>query len=105
MNDNTSTSTTQVDEMDEPKRTPAESLTKGWTWVDFADGSGCLEAPDGECYYSYDLAPYFLLNGIEYKETRAAHWNIFWKASTDTKGGILTEFKEWAELRMLNKGN
>lgn len=83
--------------MEDHKTVPAKELPEGWTWIEYDDGSGHLEAPDGKRYYNYDLSPYHAMGGIEYRETIAKHgeffpWDIFW--------GTLTEFKELAESRI-----
>ena len=33
----------------------AALLEKGWMWIDYDDGSGHLESPNGEEYVSYDF--------------------------------------------------
>lgn len=78
--------------MEDHKIVPAKALPEGWTWIEYDDGSGHLEAPDGTHYFSYDLAPYHAMLGIEYKKTVAEHYDIFW--------GTLAEFKEWAECEI-----
>ena len=46
-------------------KTPAKTLPKGWVWVDYNDGSGHLESPDGFRYFSYDMetAEYWDIDG------------------------------------------
>ena len=34
--------------------TPAKHLPEGWGWVDYEDGSGSLQSPDGKSVISYD---------------------------------------------------
>lgn len=89
--------------MEDHKIVPAKALPEGWAWIEYDDGSGHLEAPDGRHYYSYDLAPYHAMDGIEFRKTDSEQYNIFWKAPKDTKSGVLTEFKEWAERIMQKK--
>ena len=35
---------------------PAQYLPEGWTWREYDDGSGGLDSPQGEKYYSFDQA-------------------------------------------------
>jgi len=61
----------EVDETFEPhKRSQAESLPNGWIWTDYDDGSGGLEAPNGDSYFSYDI------DTKEYKIKDNDHWNL-----------------------------
>lgn len=74
----------------EKKITPVKSLPEGWRWIDYADGSGSLETPEGKSSFGYDLCTsYTQLGGIEYKRTDDAKWDVFW--------GTLEEFKANAE--------
>ena len=81
----------------ESKITPVKALPDGWRWVDWDDGSGSLRGPKGEHYFSYDLFPYHVIGGIEYKELSGVigGWDIFW--------GNLSEFKKYAETMVQRK--
>ncbi len=53
------------------KREKAKLLPDGWYWEKYADGSGCLNAPDGKEYMLYDL------NTNEYRVTRDKSYDLF----------------------------
>lgn len=38
-----------------PEIVPVEDLPEGWSWINYMDGSGCLESPDGKDYFSFDI--------------------------------------------------
>lgn len=77
---------------------PTLKLPEGWVWKDWADGSGHLESPDGQCFFSYDCSvcnlPYNS-EGIEYKRTAADHYELY--------TGTLSEFKNHAESIVNNR--
>lgn len=75
--------------------TPAESLPEGWNWGQYDDGSGSLRSPSGKHLFSYDLAPYHSIGGIEYQKIDHSRWDIFW--------GTFAEFKKYAEERAKEK--
>lgn len=79
------------------KRSQAESLPNGWIWTDYDDGSGGLESPSGESYFSYDI------HTKEYKIKCNDHWNLF-----NPSPMRLIEFKAFAEkyikAEILKKG-
>lgn len=70
------------------KTLPAESLSAGWIWEHFEDGSGHLKSPEGQVYFGYDKQPYYP-NGVEYQTTRSDMYKTFW--------GSFEEFQEHAE--------
>ena len=72
-----------------PHDVPASILPSGWHWVDYDDGSGHLQSPAGEKYFSYDRAPYANQGGIEYKEWAQDWYGPFW--------GTFSDFKSYAE--------
>lgn len=61
----------------------AESLPKGWDWVQYDDESGYLKSPNGQRYFSYDCQT------NEFQITEKEHYNIY--------GGKFTDFKKYAE--------
>lgn len=63
-----------------PARHSAQALPAGWEWVKYNDGSGHLEGPEGQQFFSYDLSPYASSNGVEFKETDSDRWSVFWNA-------------------------
>ena len=63
-----------------PTRHSAQTLPTGWEWVKYDDGSGHLEGPEGQQFFSYDLSPYASSNGVEFKETDADRWSVFWNS-------------------------
>lgn len=67
----------------------ADNLSAGWKWVMYNDGSGHLESPTGNSYFSYDKTTYGLQGGIEFKTFDEYKWDVFW--------GTFEEFKEHAE--------
>jgi hypothetical protein len=38
-----------------PKVNQAQTLPEGWTWIDYDDGSGVINSPEGAASFSYDL--------------------------------------------------
>lgn len=74
----------------EIKTSKADTLSEGWTWKDFHDGSGSLHDPDGKTILAYDVHPVSTPEGpeVEYRY-EAGTWNTFY--------GTLSEFKEFAE--------
>ena len=68
----------------------AATLSEGWAWKDFHDGSGSLRAPDGKVVFEYDIHPVVTPEGpeVEYR-IETGTWNTFY--------GTLSEFKEFAE--------
>lgn len=68
---------------------PAANLPDGWRWKEYADGSGHLESPQGECFYSYDLEPYSMCGGIEYQNLPNTDFEVF--------KGSFEEFKAQCE--------
>ena len=67
----------------------ASTLPSGWRWVDYDDGSGYLQSPTEERYFSYDRAPYASQGGIEYRERAQDWYGPFW--------GTFSDFKCYAE--------
>lgn len=79
---------------DVPIRTPAENLPSGWQWVKYNDGSGHLESPDGQDYFSYDWTT------GEYKITRDKSYDSFMVENYESGGysiGGFDKFQEYAE--------
>lgn len=72
---------------EEVKFVPAKTLS-GWHWRQYDDGSGCLESPDGERYFEYDI------NTQEYIDPRTGKWNFMRNYPGSTPFG---EFKAYAE--------
>ena len=70
---------------------PCEFLS-GWHWVDYDDGSGHLESPKKEKFFSYDIMPYY----IEYEITLNSDYDVFRLP--------LKEFKRHAEHYIIGKG-
>lgn len=62
------------------KAIPAKTLSC-WSWIQREEGSGHLESPTGDSFYSYDCTPYALTCGIEYKTEKG--WDIFWDSFSD----------------------
>lgn len=80
---------------DNTRIVPAASLPKGWNWVQYDDGSGSLESPEGKSYFLYDW------NTGEYKTTdEDKYYDFYLNENYDTGGysiGSFVEFKEYAE--------
>ena len=70
------------------------NLPEGYYWECFEDGSGSICGPDKKTYFRYDCAPYANVGWIEYQSERFSSWDIF--------DGTLSEFKKFAEERLLN---
>ena len=68
----------------------ASQKNEVWTWKDYDDLSGHLEAPDGKSYFSYDWTT------KEYKVTPDSAWDSFLDADP-TRDTSLTAFKEYAQ--------
>ncbi len=75
-------------------QTLAKTLPEGWIWIDYDDGSGCLESPDRTTYFSYDG------NTGEYKVTPVSSTKFFlnenYEAGKYVRASI-SEFKAFAE--------
>lgn len=75
-----------------PNRIQAEALSEGWMWVEYNDGSGHLESPEGAEYSSYDK----LFDGkIEYKNLEDNSWELSFEEFSD--------FKNEVEQQMISK--
>ena len=72
----------------------AALLEKGWMWIDYDDGSGHLESPNGEEYVSYDFCTQ------EYKYTNKK-WHFMDEYSDRTS---FYQFKTLMENDVLGKG-
>ena len=72
----------------------AALLEKGWMWIDYDDGSGHLERPNGEEYVSYDFCTQ------EYKYTNKK-WHFMDEYSDRTS---FYQFKTIMENDVLGKG-
>ena len=72
----------------------AALLEKGWMWIDYDDGSGHLESPNGEEYVSYDFCTQ------EYKYTNKK-WHFMDEYSDRTS---FYQFKTIMENDVLGKG-
>lgn len=72
----------------------AALLEKGWMWIDYDDGSGHLESPNGEEYVSYDFCTQ------EYKYTNKK-WHFMDEYSDRTP---FYQFKTIMENDVLGKG-
>jgi hypothetical protein len=75
-----------------PNRIQAEALSEGWMWVEYPDGSCCLESPDGESYSSYEI---HFGGNIEHQNLEDKHWEL----SIDG----FSEFKNEVEQKMISK--
>lgn len=64
-----------------------ESLSAGWVWKQYYDGSGSLVSPEGQDSFQYDLTTY--RDGVEWRRDINHSWDVFW--------GSFDEFKEYAE--------
>ena len=74
-----------------PEITPSANLPDGWVWVDYWDGSGSLNSPDGKHYFSYDL------HTGEYHQCDNEEWR-YWGLPM-----FLAMFKDFAEKEMLKR--
>ena len=72
----------------------AALLEKGWMWIDYDDGSGHLESPNGEEYVSYDFCTQ------EYKYTNKK-WHFMDEYPDRTS---FYQFKTIMENEVLKKG-
>ena len=72
----------------------AALLEKGWMWIDYDDGSGHLESPNGEEYVSYDFCTQ------EYKYTNKK-WHFMDEYSDRTS---FYQFKTIMENDVFGKG-
>lgn len=72
----------------------AALLEKGWMWIDYDDGSGHLESPNGEEYVSYDFCTQ------EYKYTNKK-WHFMDEYPDRTS---FYQFKTIIENEVLKKG-
>lgn len=68
---------------------PAKSLPQGWNWLEFQDGHGGLQAPDGHLSFMYEWPTNLQCKEFEYLEHIAGPWKTF--------NGTLDEFKQQAE--------
>lgn len=75
-----------------PNRIQAEALPEGWMWVEYYDGSGHLESPEGSEYSSYDM---HFDGKIEYKNLEDNSWELSFEEFSD--------FKNDVEQQMLSK--
>lgn len=72
----------------------AENLPEGWIWINYDDGSGYLQSPDGKEYFEYDWST------GEYKTTPDKSYDFFMVENYETGGysiGGFDKFKEYAE--------
>ncbi len=76
--------------------TQTADLPKGWSWNDYDDGSGSLQNPNGNSYYSYDL---------QTQEYRLPYGNNDWTGmkDVDETPKSLNEFKVFAENDLKGK--
>lgn len=81
-----------------PKVTQAGLLPDGWKWVDYDDGSGHLESPNGKKYFDYDRQPYYGSGNIEYREAETDLWGPFFDFD---EVGSFDDFKQTAEKTIL----
>lgn len=72
------------------------SLSKGWEWIHYDDGSGSLISPSGNTYYNYDL---------QTKEYRLPYGRNDWTSLTGSGDQLisLTEFKKFAENELTER--
>lgn len=85
-----------IDNIISTDETQAADLPKGWSWNDYADGSGSLKSPNGNNFYGYDL---------QTQEYRLPYGKNEWtgmKVSFDTSQS-LNEFKSFAENDLKEK--
>ena len=81
-------------ELDLPFKKQAENLPKGWQWISYNDGSGHLQSPEGQEYFSYDWTT------GEYKITPDKFYDFFMVENYESGGysiGSFAKFKEYAE--------
>lgn len=82
------------EELDLPFKKQAENLPEGWLWVSYNDGSGHLQSPDGQDYFSYDWTT------GEYKITPDKSYDFFMVENYESGGysiGGFDKFQEYAE--------
>ena len=82
------------EEIDLPFKKQAENLPEGWLWVSYNDGSGHLQSPDGQDYFSYDWTT------GEYKITSDKSYDFFMVENYESGGysiGGFDKFQEYAE--------
>lgn len=69
---------------------PAVTLSKGWNWVEYLDGSGYLESPNGKVYFRYGI--------YDWKDRRLLYTE---NDNDETKCYCKFEtFKEYAESKI-----
>lgn len=86
------------------KKTLIETLP-GWYWQDYSDGSGCMKAPNGKSFFSYDRQPYSLTGDIEYKNDLCSlrnNWTIFSSGNGTSGEETFRQFKTAMEQNVLN---
>lgn len=76
----------------QPKVTQAGLLPEGWNWVDYGDGSGHLEEPDGKKWFLYDLHHDAY---VEFRRDEDCTWRSY--------PGRFDDFKYKAEMTILEK--
>lgn len=70
-----------------------QNFLSDWKWVMYPDGSGHLESPKGEGYFSYDKAPYANVGWVEYQAEKGMGWSVFEES--------FSEFQKYAEEYVL----
>lgn len=89
----------EIDEtFEHHKRSQSESLPNGWIWTDYDDGSGGLESPNGDSYFSYDI------DTKEYKIKDNDHWNLFNPYTPMILGDFKAFAEEYIKKEILKKG-
>lgn len=76
------------------KKSQAHTLPEGWIWTDYDDGSGCIDSPGGDSYFSYDL------DTNEYILPHDNHYSLW--VNPDLRMS-LKNFKAFAELYIKEK--
>lgn len=77
-----------------PIKIQANTLPEGWIWTDYDDGSGDIQSPGGESYFSYDLCTH------EYMLPNNDHWSRW----VDPEYRMsLKNFKDFAEMYIREK--
>lgn len=63
----------------------------GWKWIDYENGTGCLQTPDEEVYCQYDRKSFFHVGGVGFHMEiyEDDSWKVFW--------GDIEQFKEFVE--------
>ena len=87
---------------DDMRYSKAKSLPDGWYWVKYNDGSGCLESPQGDSYFSHEAHSEFGWFQIEYKDLDGR-----WGSQTDLRKDndaqkIWNSFFNYAETGIIN---